>query len=745
MVGWRAGGLVESTTNDTRDMSAQFARAPHVGRSSAPIHGAPNAALLIDFDNVTMGIRSDLSKELKTLLNSDVIKGKVAVQRAYADWRRYPQYIVPLSEASVDLIFAPAYGSSKKNATDIRLAIDALELVFTRPEIGVFILLSGDSDFSSLVLKLKEYGKYVIGVGIKESSSDLLVQNCDEYYSYSALTGLTRTSEEMMVREDPWVLVGLAVERMAAEGDVMRSDRLKQIMLELDPNFDEKQLGYTKFNRFVSEAAGKGLLRLRKMENGQYEVAPPGAEDAESPRRQPDRRPERERREGRGRDERGRHAREAEPRAAPEAARPEPRPEPQSLPQPLPQPEPHAESQPGGARTDLRPAFDLLRRAVRDVAESPGDPVRDSDVKRRMLELQPGWDESQIGFSKFSRFLRQAHDAEAINLRRAESGVYEVVLEGAGAVEEERPARGRGRGRDGGRHRQPEPAEAASPAGPPPEPMAAPPEVPAPAARRQAPQQPPAGETAAGATPPPRTEPAPATPAAAGGARLRAGIGALARRGAARGGAAAPPPILAGQMIAPRAAQSPDSAPAAPPAPPAAPEAAAAQAEEPAAKPKSRRARGGRKRAGAAPTAEERPVAERLGLPTDADAVMAHLTSYKGVGRKTAEAVLDAFGPAGAFQALEDQPERVREVVGGGKRAETLLDAWRDDARDRGGASPAPVPAETAADAGEPDDADAAGPEAPGGKKGNGRGGRGRRGGRRGGRGRPKKTPAASS
>src|SRR3989442_15547200 len=96
-----------------------------------PAH-APNAALMIDFDNVTMAIRSDLQTELKRLLQSEIIRGKVAVQRAYADWRRYPQYIVPLSESSIDLIFAPAHGANKKNATDIRLAIDALELVFTR-------------------------------------------------------------------------------------------------------------------------------------------------------------------------------------------------------------------------------------------------------------------------------------------------------------------------------------------------------------------------------------------------------------------------------------------------------------------------------------------------------------------------------------------------------------------------------------------------------------------------------------
>src|SRR5690348_6440195 len=198
---------------------------PHA-HLSRPVHKeppahAPNAALLIDFDNVTMGIRSDLQTELRRLLQSEIIRGKVAVQRAYADWRRYPQYIVPLSESSIDLIFAPAYGSNKKNATDIRLAIDALELVFTRPEIGTFILLSGDSDFSSLVLKLKEYGKYVIGVGIRESSSDLLIQNCDEYYSYNELAGLVKASEEEPARKfDPWELVTESINRMVRNGDV---------------------------------------------------------------------------------------------------------------------------------------------------------------------------------------------------------------------------------------------------------------------------------------------------------------------------------------------------------------------------------------------------------------------------------------------------------------------------------------------------------------------------------------------
>ncbi len=243
---------------------------------------APNAALLIDFDNVTMGIRSDLQTELKNLLSSDIIKGKVAVQRAYADWRRYPQYVVPLAESSIDMIMAPAYGSSKKNATDIRLAIDAVELMFTRPEIGTFILLSGDSDFSSMVMKLKEYGKYVIGVGIRESSSDLLVMNCDEYYSYNALAGLVKTSDEESVKRDPWELVTESLARMVRNGDVMRADRLKQVMQDIDNGFDEKDLGMSKFSKFVQEAAQKGLLTLTRLENGQFEIAPPGAKASAS-------------------------------------------------------------------------------------------------------------------------------------------------------------------------------------------------------------------------------------------------------------------------------------------------------------------------------------------------------------------------------------------------------------------------------------------------------------------------------
>ena len=400
-------------------------------------HHAPNAALLIDFDNVTMGIRSELQTELKNLLSSDIVKGKVSVQRAYADWRRYPQYIVPLAESSIDMIMATAYGSAKKNATDIRLAVDAMELVFTRPEIGTFILLSGDSDFASLVTKLKEYGKYVIGVGIRESSSDLLVMNCDEYYSYNALAGLVKSGEEEVVKKDPWELVTEAITRMKRNGDVMRADRLKQVMQQIDSSFDEKNLGMSKFSRFVTEAAQRGLLTLTKLENGQLEVGPPGAartlpagQDsvethaprAAAPAEEGDAadRPRRSRRGGRGRDREGRG-----PRTAPAVARVATESEPAA---------PHETSRPAapprhakadeigssGLRLTREEAFNLVRRAVGQNGSARASQVR--STAREML----GRDSESLSERNFLRILQDAHDADIVDLRRRGED-YEVA------------------------------------------------------------------------------------------------------------------------------------------------------------------------------------------------------------------------------------------------------------------------------------------------------------------------------
>ena len=431
----------------SRAQTALVHRGPQAVNLQQPITAihAPNAALLIDFDNVTVGIRSDLGKELRSLLSSEIIKGKVAVQRAYADWRRYPQYIVPLSESSIDLIFAPAYGSSKKNATDIRLAIDALELVFTRPEIGTFILLSGDSDFSSLVIKLKEYGKYVIGVGIRESSSDLLVQNCDEYYSYNALAGLVKSNDQDPAQKwDPWELVKEAVGRMKKNGDVMRSDRLKQVMQEIDASFDEKDLGMSKFSRFVQEAANRGLLAIAKLENGQLEIdLPSGAAAPVAPAEPRPGRPEagaapaeavgeeasrprrgRRGRGGRGRDREDRPARTDQQSA--DAARPADAPSTLRSPEMLvaaqiatrpASPSSGADSiGQSGERLTRQEAFDLVRKTVATLARGDS-PVRASDVRSKARDLL-GRDSESLNDRMFVRVLKDAHDNGVIDLRR---------------------------------------------------------------------------------------------------------------------------------------------------------------------------------------------------------------------------------------------------------------------------------------------------------------------------------------
>lgn len=426
--------------------------------SSGQAPHAPNAALLIDFDNVTLGVRSDLTKELRHLLDSDIIKGKVSVQRAYADWRRYPQYIVPLSESSIDLIFAPAFGTSKKNATDIRLAVDAIELVFTRPEIGTFILLSGDSDFSSLVLKLKEYGKYVIGVGIRESASDILIQNCDEYFSYSDLAGLTRESDLPSTQRDPWELVVEAVEQMARNRDVMRADRLKQVMQQIDPNFDESNAGFNRFSKFVQEAGARGLITVSKQENGQYDVAPgkaapkAAAKAEAAPARSADDAAPRTGGRGRGRG-RGRGGEREEKVAAAPVVAPEPTPPAAELDEPKDDKErerrrrrrggrgrsrtgEEGSAAPAAAATasssvpaapvgptglTLAEAFHLLSRALGELPT----PVGHEALRARMAALH-ATEDVLLDAARFGKLLRQANDAEIADVRLVGEDAYEV-------------------------------------------------------------------------------------------------------------------------------------------------------------------------------------------------------------------------------------------------------------------------------------------------------------------------------
>jgi uncharacterized protein (TIGR00288 family) len=600
-------------------MSVPYTRAPHMGGPGMAGAESPHAALLIDFDNVTMGMRSDLSKELKTLLDSDVIKGKVSVQRAYADWRRYPQYIVPLSEASVDLIFAPAYGSNKKNATDIRMAIDGLELVFIRPEIGTYILLTGDSDFSSLVLKLKEYGKYVIGVGIQESSSDILVQNCDEYYSYTSLTGLTKTTELDRTGRDPWQLVKDAVAKMTRRGDVMRSDRLKQVMQELDSTFDEGAIGFSKFSKFLAEASSRGLIGLKKMENGQYEIMESKGRGSR-------------RDEGRSRSRRGRSGRRDRSDRSVTARESDAG-------------ETRSTEEDANGGDPLSDAYDALRSALSALRDAGREPVRDSDVKRKMLEADSSFDETELGFAKFSRFLTQAEEHGVVTLARTEGGNLDVTLAPDDSTREiaAEPSMV-----------EEDVSEAFSDVAD--VPASEPPAVSEPVAEEEAPKR--------------------------GWFGLRFG----SRRTSTSRGTGEAPGLFEGQGVKATVGARTTSSEPAPQAEerPSEPQATSKDAPvegEPAVDASGDTVQAEPDGAGQAEDAStssvEVPVSD-LALPSEAGAIARYLTHrYKGVGEKTAETLVEALG-ADLFRTMHEDPDAISRIVPK-NRAEQVLEAWRAD------------------------------------------------------------------
>src|ERR1700719_15111 len=150
--------------------------------------GARSLAVFIDFENLALGFQNRRDRfEIGRVLERLVEKGKIVVKKAYADWNRFANYTAPLHEAAIELIEIPRRAQSGKNSADIRLCVDAMDLAYSKEHIDTFVVLSGDSDFSPLVSKLKELGKHVIGLGCQESTSDLLRDNCDEFIYYEDL------------------------------------------------------------------------------------------------------------------------------------------------------------------------------------------------------------------------------------------------------------------------------------------------------------------------------------------------------------------------------------------------------------------------------------------------------------------------------------------------------------------------------------------------------------------------------
>ena len=161
-----------------------------------------NMALFCDFENIALGVRDakyekfDIGKVLERLL----LKGSIVVKKAYCDWDRYKAFKAPMHEASFELIEIPHVRQSGKNSADIRMVVDALDLCYTKSHVETFVIISGDSDFSPLVSKLRENNKLVIGVGVKNSTSDLLIANCDEFIFYD---DLVREKKKPAARKAP--------------------------------------------------------------------------------------------------------------------------------------------------------------------------------------------------------------------------------------------------------------------------------------------------------------------------------------------------------------------------------------------------------------------------------------------------------------------------------------------------------------------------------------------------------------
>ena len=246
-----------------------------------------NLTLFIDFENIAIGVaeagtRFDVQLVLERLLE----KGNILVKRAYADWARFKDYKTPLHEAAVELIEIPQRRMTGKNSADIRMVVDVMDLSFNKPHLGTFVVASGDSDFSPLVSKLRENNKYVIGLGVRGSTSALLVSSCDEFIYYEDLVReqerKTDTRQRLPGRlakvpekkVEAFELLIDAVRGLVREDkDVLWGSMIKQTMKRKNPSFDESTHGYSSFSKLLEDAQKTGIVKLKKDErSGGYVV-----------------------------------------------------------------------------------------------------------------------------------------------------------------------------------------------------------------------------------------------------------------------------------------------------------------------------------------------------------------------------------------------------------------------------------------------------------------------------------------
>ncbi len=239
-------------------------------------------ALFIDFENIAIGVRDahyrkfDINLVLERLLD----KGKLLSKKAYADWSRYSDYKRAFHEAAIELIEVPQKSVGGKNSADIRLVVDAMDMSFQKEHINCFVVCSGDSDFSPLVSKLKENNKYVIGLGVKNSTSDLLIENCDEFIFYEDLVRVQQRPLPAITGSLPEKLqdcFNLLVDSLVAlqreNKEVLWGSMVKETMKRKRPSFNEGYYGFRTFSHLLEDAQRRGILTLRRdQRSGSYIV-----------------------------------------------------------------------------------------------------------------------------------------------------------------------------------------------------------------------------------------------------------------------------------------------------------------------------------------------------------------------------------------------------------------------------------------------------------------------------------------
>jgi uncharacterized LabA/DUF88 family protein len=238
-------------------------------------------SIFIDFENIALGARDAKYKkfDIHLVLQRLIEKGRIVYKKAYADWTRYSDYKREFHEAAIELIDIPQRNYTGKNSADIRMVVDAMDLANSKTHITTFVICSGDSDFSPLVSKLKENDKSVIGVGVKNSTSELLISNCDEFIFYEDLVRETRELPSIEnlpeKKRELFRLMLDSIQALQRENyDVIWGSMIKQTMQRKQPYFNESYYGYKSFSELLEDAARLKLLTMKKdAKSGGYVVS----------------------------------------------------------------------------------------------------------------------------------------------------------------------------------------------------------------------------------------------------------------------------------------------------------------------------------------------------------------------------------------------------------------------------------------------------------------------------------------